>query len=64
MLTFAREIIGAVVHGVIALLCYYCACYALASGNHVRAAAYLVATAFECYAVFRHIEAAFPGGAK
>ncbi len=64
MLTFAKEIIGALVHGLLALLCYYCACYNHIRGQDYRAIGYMLACLVECYAVFIHLEAAFNKGER
>lgn len=59
MLRFAQEILGVVVHGWIALLCFYAACYNFVRKQYGRAAFYASVCLFECVAVYIHIRDAF-----
>ena len=59
---FAQEIVGAAVHGLFAILAYFCFCYNHVRKNKVLAGMYLGWFAFELRAIYKHVEDAFKEG--
>lgn len=56
---FAQEIVGAAVHGLFAILAYFCFCYNRVRKNEILAGGYLLWFLFELRAVYKHVEDAF-----